>query len=215
MKRLIFFGIGLVTGAGIGCGLTYIFTKNNCEKRTQEAIDDMKHFYEDEHKTIKGFEVKEQTNEKEEKDEDDVIRKDKPPISEMSSLVSGNSNNSSIYTNYHIQNTNEEKEKEIDKHVEDLKKRIKDITESNIPKQNDIAVIDRQEYVKRQNLNYKDRDYSYDAEKEQWVDEMSGSDIDIQDLPFNPEIIQWDDLDQCYILDETNKSIYMLEKLES
>lgn len=210
MKRLIFFGIGLVAGAGVGAGLSYIFTKNACEKQTQAAIDDMKHFYEDEHKTIKGFEVKEQ---KDEEERDEIIRKDKPPISEMSSLVSGNSNNSSGYTNYHIQNSGGDKEQEIDKQVEELKQRIKDITESTNIKSNDISVVDRQEYVKKQNLKYADRDYSFDTETEQWVDEMSGMEIEVTDLPFDPDIIQWNDLDQCYIVDELNKSIYMLEKI--
>ena len=70
MKKFIFFGVGLLIGAGAGAGVSYIFTKNSCEKRCQEAIDEMKHFYEDgTHKTVKGFELKEGSDEKTENSE--------------------------------------------------------------------------------------------------------------------------------------------------
>ena len=213
MKRLIFFGIGLVTGAGVGAGLTYIFTKNACEKRSQEAIDDMKHFYEDgAHKEIKGFQVEEGSNE--ESTEQEVIKRDKPPISEMSGLFDRDNDNHARYTNYNFQNTSKSEEQKIDEQINELKERLKRVTDSNKNESTDrFAVIDHPEFVSRQNAGYSDRDYSFEAEAEQWVDEMSGADIDVEDLPFDPEIIQWNDLDQCYILDEERKSVYMVEKL--
>lgn len=213
MKRLIFFGIGLVTGAGVGAGLTYIFTKNACEKRSQEAIDEMKHFYEDgAHKEIKGFQVEEGSNE--ESTEKEVIKRDKPPISEMSGLFDRDNDNHARYTNYNFQNTSKSEEQKIDEQINELKERLKRVTDSNKNESTDrFAVIDHPEFVSRQNAGYSDRDYSFEAETEQWVDEMSGADIDVEDLPFDPEIIQWNDLDQCYILDEERKSVYMVEKL--
>lgn len=211
MKRVLFFGIGLVTGAAAGAGLAYIFTKNACEKRTQEAIDEMKHFYEGSvSKEIKGFR-KEDNDEKEKASE--VVRLDKPPISEMSSLVNSYSDNNSGHTDYNRQNYSGNKEKEVDDKIESIKNHIKEVTERSIEPAERFAVIERAEYVKKMNSGYADRDYSFDPGDDQWIDEMSGSEVEVEELPFDPIIIQWNDLDQCYILDEELKSVYMVERI--
>lgn len=211
MKKLLYFGIGLLTGAGIGAGLSYIFTKNACERRTQAAIDEMKHFYEDEaHTEVKSFVAEEQKNEESEKE---FIRNDKPSITEMSSLVSGNSNNSSGFTNYHLQNNDGDKEKEIDDKIDNLKKKIKEVVEAPLPSER-FAVIDHAEYVRKLDSGYSDMDYSYDPGSEEWTNENTGVTLDSSDeLPFDPVIVQWNDLDQCYIVDEQLQSVYMLEQI--
>lgn len=211
MNKIVCLGIGLFAGAGIGAGVTYILTKNACEKRTQIAIDEMKNFYEsDKHNEIKGFvlNVKEGSDEAEK----EIVKIDKPPISELSSILNSGGNSSDLFTDYHHKSGNEDKEKEVDDKVEKLKKKIKDITEKP-EKENKCTVIDHAEYVNKQNYGYLDRDYSYEPGTEQWTDEYSGSEVSIEELPFDPAIIQWNDLDQCYILDEERHSVYMLESI--
>ena len=210
MKKFIFFGVGLLIGAGAGAGVSYIFTKNSCEKRCQEAIDEMKHFYEDgTHKSVKGFEVKEGSDEKTENSEEkDFVRNDKPSITEMSSLYNSSDNNSPRFTDYNISSVN--KETDVDKKVESVKNKIKNIIEET----KTISVIDNAEYTKKLNSgDYMDRDYTFETDSEEWTDEVTGNTLEVSDLPFDPDIVQWDSLDQCYLLDEGSKSVYMLEKI--
>ena len=214
MKRFLFLGLGIVIGGAAGAGLSYIFTKNACEKRTQEAIDEMKHFYEDgAHKTVKGFEIKEGSDEKKTEERTEVVRLDKPPISEMSSLVNSDSDSTHIYTNYHMQGNSEEKEKEVDDTIESIKKHIKEITDKPVESVERFAVVNRSEYIKKVNSGYSTRDYSFDTADEHWIDQMSGTDIEVEELPFDPVIIQWDELEQCYIADEVLQSVYMVERI--
>ena len=213
MNKFAYLGIGLLAGAGIGAGITYIITKSTCEKHTQDAIEDMKRFYETEtSKEVKGFR-KEEANEEKERD---VVRKDKPPISEMSSLHNSNSDNPVGFTNYNLQNNigDEKKEKEVDNKIESLKSKIKHITEE-IPAAERFAIIEHSEYIKKCNSGYSDKDYSFDTDTEEWIDEMAGVPVELEDLPFDPELVDgnWNDLEQCYIADEQLRCVYMLEKI--
>ena len=112
-----------------------------------------------------------------------------------------------------MQNNSGDKEKEIDDKISDLKKTLKKI--ANItPAVNRFAVIDHAEYVKKQNSGYSSKDYSYDPGSEEWIDEITGTTLEgPEDLPFDPIIIQWNDLEQCYIVDEQLQSVYMLEQI--
>lgn len=212
MNKFAYLGIGLLAGAGIGAGITYIITKSTCEKHTQDAIEDMKRFYETEtSKEVKGFR-KEEANEEKERD---FVRKDKPSITEMSSLHNSNSDNPVGYTNYNMQNNiGDEKEKEVDNKIENLKNKIKNIVEEK-PIAERFVIIDHSEYVKKCNSGYSDKDYSFDTDTEEWIDEMAGVPVELGDLPFDPELVDgsWNDLEQCYISDEQLRCVYMLEKI--
>lgn len=105
------------------------------------------------------------------------------------------------------------KEKEIDNTIDSIKKHIKEITDKPVESVERFAVVNRSEYIKKVNSGYSTRDYSFDTADEHWIDQMSGTDIEVEELPFDPAIIQWDELEQCYIADETLQSVYMVERI--
>jgi len=199
MNKVVLFCLGFIVGAGAGSVISYVYTKNTCEKRSQEAINEMKSYYK---------------KDKENEENINPALNDKPPISEFSNVLNNVANNSIMFTDYHARRRNEDaaENEEIDKKVNDIKTKLKINKNDEEDKPRRYAVINKEQYTEKLNSQYLDKDYRYDIEEEQWYDEMAGTEIDIMDLPFDPGIIQWDDLEQCYIVDEHLHSVYMLEK---
>jgi hypothetical protein len=199
MNKVVLFCLGFIVGAGAGSVISYVYTKNTCEKRSQEAINEMKSYYK---------------KDKENEENINPALNDKPPISEFSNVLNNVTDNSVMFTDYHARRRNEDavENEEIDKKVNDIKTKLKINKNNEEDKPRRYAVINKEQYTEKLNSKYLDKDYRYDIEEEQWYDEMAGTEIDIMDLPFDPGIIQWDDLEQCYIVDEHLHSVYMLEK---
>ena len=201
MNKFVIAAFGFIFGVGTGSAISYFLTKNACEKRTQNCINEMKDFYEGRH-------VKE--------NESELSFNDKPPISEFASVLSSNIDNTNKHTDYHIKRSNENTtdEEKVDQAIKAIKSKLikkEDNNEENLKR---YSVIDKGSYIAKMNAGYDDRDYRYVAEEEAWYDEASGAEVDIMDLPFDPGIIEWDELDQCYICDEHGHFVYMLEKVE-
>lgn len=199
MNKVVLFCLGFIVGAGAGSVISYVYTKNTCEKRSQEAINEMKTYYK---------------KDKENEENINPALNDKPPISEFSNVLNNVTDNSVMFTDYHARRHSEDtvENEEIDKKVNDIKTKLKINKNNEEDKPRRYAVINKEQYTEKLNSKYLDKDYRYDIEEEQWYDEMAGTEIDIMDLPFDPGIIQWDDLEQCYIVDEHLHSVYMLEK---
>lgn len=201
MKKFIFLGAGLLIGAAAGSGITYFLTKRTCEERCQQAINDMKKYYEE----------KEPKNEETEKEaEKDFVRNDKPPITELSSIYTGNNDNSGNVANYHGIYNNESTSK-----TEEIKKLIKEAKKDTLeePKKKEVIQINYAAYNQLLEDDAYYKAYNYDEELDIWTDE-DGEEIEVTDLPFEPKNIAWtDEEDVIYLQDISNRSVYELEKI--
>lgn len=188
------FVMGICTGAAAG----YLITKKSCDMHTQEAIDEMKVEHKKEIDNLK----KENANEEKKTESEDIVKIDKPSITEMSSLVNSYNNNSFEHSKFDYVKLKESIRKETQEKPEEKK-------EPNKEKQ---IVID---YGKYMNIDegYFEKTFAFDTDTGMWSDMEVGSEYDsVDNLPFDTDIVEWAD-GQCYILDESDKSIYILEKV--
>lgn len=188
------------TGALTGALVSYFVTKQYCDQTTQLAIDQMKESFKEEKKAEEKTEEKHNDID----EEDEYVRKDKPSITEMSSIINSSSNNSAEYTKYNFGG--------INKAIKDVKKEIAEHVEEE-PKETEFTVIDYNAYLEYCNQQYIEREFTFDVEEESWEDSDSVAEYDPVDLPFDPDIVQWDDTEQCYICDQSSHIVYALRKV--
>lgn len=205
IKTGIIFVGAFALGAVSGAVTSYYITKQYCDQLTQQAIDEMKVAHKKELNDIKETKNEpEKTDEtrKEAEDEDNYIRKDKPSITEMSSIVNSNTNDNTKRTQYNFSS--------IKKAIQELDKKEAPVeTESK----SEQTVIDYNTYVQLTNQEYFEKNFTFNVDDETWKDWDSDVQYDPTDLPFDPDIIQWNDDEQCYICDRSNHSLYVLEKV--
>lgn len=192
-----------VIGLGIGGGVGYLVTRKALEENMQEEIDEFKDAYKKrlEERRAKNESKKTDEGGKKTEKEEEVVRNDKPSIMEMSSIVNGFSDNSSGRTNYHNNGANGS-----------LKENLKKLKEEKVVEK-EQTIIDYNTFIQLSEQNYTEFDYNYDVDSETWRDWTSDVQYDSQDLPFDTDIIEWNDDDQCYICDKGNHSLYVLEKV--
>lgn len=194
-----------VLGVGAGAAVGYLMTKKSCDTHTQEAIDEMKAAHKEEIDNLKK-EAKNNANEtgKEEdiqatEEENEVVKIDKPSITEMSSIVNSYNDNSFHNTKLDYARLKEVIRKEKETEVEEKKT------------SNGMKVISYGEYMDLED-EYHETTFIFDADTESWRDMEVGTDYEtVDDLPFDPGIVKWED-DTCYIVDKESHSIYILEK---
>lgn len=198
--RIIFAaGIGFLSGAAISAGITYIYTKRKCDEKTQLAIDEMDAYYKErERKNV----TSEKEQEKEEKGED-FVHVDKPSIEEMSSIINSDVDNDSRRTHYSMAANK--------KGYNELKERLRNEVEDN--KSSILSVVTYDIYNELLADEYEEMEFTFNVDEEAWHDWHSEAEYDIQDLPFDPGIVQWNENEQCYICDKESKTVYVLEKV--
>lgn len=199
-NNVIFAGVAFIGGVAIGFGAGYYISKKLMEEHCQQAIDEMKEAIDKEKLQTKDVNTNEDTKEDTEKE---VVRIDKPSIVEMSSIVNSHSNSTAERTKYSISDV-KESIKKLSEDVEEGKKQKKERPE--------LSVINYDIYSSLTDVE-NEKEFTYDSDTEEWRDYESDAPYAIEDLPFDPADIIWDDNDQCYVCDKGSKSVYILEKV--
>ena len=187
-------------GAATGAAISYIFTKQYYERVAQNAIDEVKQSYKDEIKQLKeqNNEPKDGDKEREvseQNEADAVVKKDKPSISEMSSIVAGYDTDSSERTRYN---------RTSDNHVyKDLKDELKAVIRKA------QKCFNYEDYMNLEDIDYPETVFK--LQDETWYD-WQDVEYEVEDLPFDPALVKWED-DQCYIVDSENHEVYELQKV--
>lgn len=200
-QNYLYIGISFLVGAAIGGGVSYALTKKDCEMHTQQAIDEMKAAFKEEKARIEDELKKINETRKEDKKKEDNEEEVKQTISETSSIIDNMDDNSDKRTQYNFSS---------------IKKAIKQIKEEKESDDQPVivqSVIDYNIYLQLSENEYSEKNFTYNAEDESWRDWDSDADYDPEDLPFDPDIVQWNDNEQCYICDKSNHSIFVLEKV--
>ena len=202
-KTFLYIALAFVGGLAAGATGGYLFTKKDCDIRTQQAINEMKVYYKKELENAKkeasedeSKEINEAGEEAEEQKEDEESSQS---FMESSSIVNSFRDSSDVRTNYSFSRIKEAVKKHADSLEEQKKKAVKE--------QMNQFVMNYDQYME---CDYDEETFSYISDEDVWKD-WNGVDYDVDELPFSTDILIWTD-DQCYIGDDENHSVYILER---
>lgn len=192
------FILGLITGFGIG----YSVTKKSMEQHCDQAINDMRAEFKKELEDSKNDITEDNVNEnREDGEEPEIVKIDKPSIMEMSSIINRSSDNPPVRTNYSVT--------DIKDAVKKVTEEVEEKTEKEEKKEHSVVSEEVYDIIES---DYEEEYFNFDTKEDIWIEEDTEIQYDKDELPFDAEDVAWQN-SKCFIVDKSNKKAYILKKV--
>lgn len=197
-KTGLYIAAAFATGVAIGGTVGYLLTKRACDEQQQNELDEVANYYRK--KYAKEGDKDESKKADERGEEAEVVKLDKPSITEMSSIVAGYNSDNDNRTSYNRTDIKEQ-----------VKEKLKELQKEENKERPKMVALDYSGYMDLDESE-DEQEFKYCTDTKQWYD-WNNVEYDEEDLPFDPEDVVWVD-DQCFLRDEENHATYVLDKVD-